>query len=376
MENVNRFERNNNNHSRIAARGVGLTLLTVSGMAASQQVAAAATISPESPNINVEFSKTETEIKVISDIQPQTSTEWVVSDIHQTPWTISHISAAIQGISQPQALDQILESNPEMVPNLLQMGDSYSLPGVSPKQLNDALKAITWLDAYNRSKDQPVEQPYTVTKDFNSDQIQNTRISSKQQTTKENQTPNTSLNYENDAENLPAIELSTEDQQIIASFGLEPAKAEFLSMAVVSARQVAEDFPINPAVMVGQAIWESGWGEHCPRFNCFGIKAYGDWQGEVQTFRTFEQDSQGNTYYIDDQFKAYNSYQESFADYAEVISKAEHFQDAVANADNWRGYLHGLVNEGEPRYATAVDYEEKIGQTIIDKQLAKLTRTQ
>ncbi|MEK7603436.1 MAG: glucosaminidase domain-containing protein [Patescibacteria group bacterium] len=68
---------------------------------------------------------------------------WTVKHVKHTPWLVSHITAAIEGTTQKEALQKILAANPNMVPEKLQLGDSFRLPGTSQIELKRALKFIS-----------------------------------------------------------------------------------------------------------------------------------------------------------------------------------------------------------------------------------------
>jgi flagellum-specific peptidoglycan hydrolase FlgJ len=171
-----------------------------------------------------------------------------------------------------------------------------------------------------------------------------------------------------------AIELTPEEMALIDSLNLEQHKKDFLKTVVVDARKTAQNYRINPAVMVAQAIIESGWGEHADGYNYFGMKADSNWQGTTQQWHTFEYDENGNRYETTATFKAFASPQEAFNEYGRLIQDASWYEDAEVNHANWQAYLHGLVNE-PPMYATAPDYEQVIGGIITDFRLAELTHT-
>lgn len=172
--------------------------------------------------------------------------------------------------------------------------------------------------------------------------------------------------------------LSPEKKAIIAALPIEQYKKDNLEQAVIYAMQVSEETGLPPALQVGQWATESGWGANCPGNNCFGMKVDGNWNGATQVIKTFEYVN-GKKVYIDAAFKAYPStpdkpgIQASFEDHAALIARAPHYADVVAAKDDWRAALHGLVNPGEPRYATAPNYEEYITDIITSNHIDQLT---
>jgi peptidoglycan hydrolase FlgJ len=147
-----------------------------------------------------------------------------------------------------------------------------------------------------------------------------------------------------------------------------PASAgDFVSMHGDAAKRAEQATGIPATFMVAQAAHETGWGKKQIRmadgsnsFNLFGIKATADWKGPVARITTTE--------YIDGQpkkmtqsFRAYSSYEESFADYARLMKTSPRYRDVVARADNAQQFAQGLQRAG---YATDPAYADKLGRVI------------
>lgn len=486
---------------------------------------------------------------------------WIVGHVKHTPWLISHITAAIEGTSQPEALAKIIAANPDMVPEKLQIGDSFRLPGTSQNELDRALKFISHAariqqtpsgsgnvpqnsnivgnpqtsteqpDSPNQDEpkkekpmntdpkilaNQVLEHPnitveespnnrversiedarddghtfnYDVENDnkneiplsprllqalkfladkgykieitsvttgydhvedsnhyrglavdiaindqtgyvftdlyinreilglnelilgtppagttnlkhgqtygYNEHTLRNhdnhihfsvldhtpivdqaqgdfLEIEPDGEVHPANQEPTESSNSPEDAE--PSYDLSSEEIAIIDRLDLEPHKKDFLKQTIVAARKTAQNYKVNPAVMVAQAILESSWGENAAGYNFFGMKADSNWQGATQQWNTFEYDENGNRYETTAAFKAFSSPEEAFNEYGRMIQDATWYDDAEANHTSWQGYLHGLINE-PPMYATAPDYEQVVSGIVEQYQLAQLTHT-
>lgn len=170
------------------------------------------------------------------------------------------------------------------------------------------------------------------------------------------------------------FELTSEEQALIDNMELEQYQKDFLKNMVIEARKTAQNYRVNPAVMVAQAILESSWGENAAGNNFFGNKADSNWTGPTQVWHTFEYDDQGNRYEIDATFKVFASPEEAFNEYGRMIQDAAWYDDAEANHTNWQAYLHGLVNE-PPMYATAPDYEQIVGGIVQQFHLSELTHS-
>lgn len=147
-----------------------------------------------------------------------------------------------------------------------------------------------------------------------------------------------------------------------------PASAsEFVARHTEAAKKVEASTGIPATFMVAQAAHETGWGRKDIRmadgstsFNLFGIKATGDWKGPVARITTTE--------YVNGQprktvqaFRAYSSYEESFADYAKLMTTSPRYRDVVAKADDAKQFAQGLQRAG---YATDPAYADKLGRVI------------
>jgi flagellar protein FlgJ len=136
-----------------------------------------------------------------------------------------------------------------------------------------------------------------------------------------------------------------------------------------TAERVAQESGIPAAFMLGQAGHETGWGKSAIRkadgsdsFNLFGIKATKGWTGKVAEVTTTE--------YIDGQprkvtakFRAYDSYEDSFRDYARLIKESPRYEKAesVAKTGSAVAYAAALQKAG---YATDPEYARKLSGAI------------
>ena len=164
--------------------------------------------------------------------------------------------------------------------------------------------------------------------------------------------------------------LSPEDISLIDSLPIEQWKKDNLKSILPLIMTYSTT---NDTVTVAQWWVESNAGHDCPGNNCSGMKPDGYWHGETQTFMTFE-------YYNGVRkeeahvFKKYSDLASWIKDHDALINRAPHYKDAVAAKDNWRAYLHGLINPGEPAYATAPNYEAVLTDVIENNHLEELTK--
>jgi flagellar protein FlgJ len=137
---------------------------------------------------------------------------------------------------------------------------------------------------------------------------------------------------------------------------------EFVTKLKPYAIQAAKVIGIDPKLLLAQSALETGWGKHIAKttagessHNLFGIKAQKDWQGNDVYAETLEYEnnipSKENA-----RFKAYASFQDSFADYMNLLKSAR-YEKALANVEQPKVYLTELQGAG---YATDPKYAEKV----------------
>jgi peptidoglycan hydrolase FlgJ len=144
-------------------------------------------------------------------------------------------------------------------------------------------------------------------------------------------------------------------------------QAEFVSRHSQAAQAVSRDSGIPASYMIGQAGHETGWGKSeirhadgSPSYNLFGIKATGGWKGKVAEVRTTEY-TNGAPQKTTAKFRAYDSYEEAFRDYARLISKSPRYDQVMDQLDSVQGFASGLQKAG---YATDPRYAAKLSQAI------------
>lgn len=126
--------------------------------------------------------------------------------------------------------------------------------------------------------------------------------------------------------------------------------------------------------MLGQAALETGWGRReikgrdgSNSHNLFGIKAGPDWKGRVVETATTEYVN-GQPQTRIEKFRAYDSYADSFKDYARLLSSNPRYEKALAAAGSTdaAGFARHLQKAG---YATDPNYATKLAG-IIRRTLA------
>jgi flagellar protein FlgJ len=134
--------------------------------------------------------------------------------------------------------------------------------------------------------------------------------------------------------------------------------ARFLPEATTAARRLG----VEPKLLLAQAALETGWGAALPRHpdgapthNLFGIKAGSSWHGQSAAHWTIE-NSGGVAERKREQFRAYGTSAESFADYVELISSSPRYAAALEHAHDAERYARALSDAG---YATDPEYADK-----------------
>ena len=120
-------------------------------------------------------------------------------------------------------------------------------------------------------------------------------------------------------------------------------------------------------LMMGQAALESGWGKHqitaadgTPSHNLFGIKASSDWHGKVVEASTTEY-IHGIKQNRIEKFRAYDSYADSFKDFANMIRSNPRYEKVMANLHNINNYALSMQKAG---YASDPNYAAKLASVI------------
>ncbi|MFQ5486958.1 MAG: flagellar assembly peptidoglycan hydrolase FlgJ [Gammaproteobacteria bacterium] len=142
---------------------------------------------------------------------------------------------------------------------------------------------------------------------------------------------------------------------------------DFVARLQEPAQASARRLGVTPEVLLAQAALESGWGRQVMRgpdgsssHNLFGIKAGPDWQGGRVTATTLEYRN-GVARKEQAVFRAYDSFAESFDDYADFLQGNPRYREALAQADDAHAYLQSLQDAG---YATDPGYADKIGDIL------------
>lgn len=145
--------------------------------------------------------------------------------------------------------------------------------------------------------------------------------------------------------------------------GQLPASAkEFVTAVWPHAVEASRSTGIPPQFLVAHAALESGWGKNEIRradgsssHNLFGIKAGKSWSGAAVSAATTEYvDGQARS--VTDSFRAYDSYADSFRDYANLLRSNPRYR-GVIGSQNASEFASRLQQGG---YATDPNYAQKL----------------
>jgi flagellar protein FlgJ len=156
--------------------------------------------------------------------------------------------------------------------------------------------------------------------------------------------------------------------------------AGFVQQHTAAAQAAEAQTGIPASFMVAQAAHETGWGrkeirhpDGSPSYNLFGIKASGGWNGPTTDVTTTEYIN-GKAQKVVQRFRAYASYDESFADYAKMMKDSPRYakltQDVAAHSADGSRFARGLQRAG---YATDPAYADKLTKMI--NQTLRLQRS-
>jgi flagellar protein FlgJ len=154
---------------------------------------------------------------------------------------------------------------------------------------------------------------------------------------------------------------------VSGSGGSGGSAARFVERHRAAAEAAAAESGIPADFMLAQSAHETGWGRREIRgadgtnsFNLFGIKAGGNWKGPVVVATTTEVVN-GRAQKVQAAFRAYGSYDESYRDYARLISTSPRYSGVMQVTNDAQAFATGLQRAG---YATDPEYAAKLGRVI------------
>ena len=147
--------------------------------------------------------------------------------------------------------------------------------------------------------------------------------------------------------------------------GTRPDVATFMASLQPGLGEAARALGVSEEIVAAHAALESNWGRQPVRardgsstFNLFGIKAGGNWQGNIAEAQTTEVIG-GSPVRIVDRFRSYADGSDAFRDYSRLLRNNPRYHDALNVGSDAQAYANGLVKGG---YATDPDYARKLVQ--------------
>ena len=167
---------------------------------------------------------------------------------------------------------------------------------------------------------------------------------------------------------LPGVtSRSAASSATVATGPVPKGRDGFVQSLSATAERVAQDSGIPASFMLGQAGHETGWGKSeiknadgSTSFNLFGIKAGKGWTGKVAEITTTEYIN-GKAQKVTAKFRAYDSYEDSFRDYARLIGTNPRYAKVMDNLHSPQSFAANLQQAG---YATDPQYASKLSRVI------------
>ncbi|HXC40392.1 MAG TPA: flagellar assembly peptidoglycan hydrolase FlgJ [Burkholderiales bacterium] len=164
-----------------------------------------------------------------------------------------------------------------------------------------------------------------------------------------------------------ALEKLQTNVKTATSADTSPQAESFVATMLPAARAAEAATGVPARFVLAQAALESGWGKSEVRgadgtasHNLFGLKAGRDWKGPTVQAVTTEYVN-GVPQKVVQRFRAYDSYADSFSDYAKLLTGSARYKNVLAQGQDAGGFASALQRAG---YATDPRYAEKIARII------------
>ena len=149
----------------------------------------------------------------------------------------------------------------------------------------------------------------------------------------------------------------------------------YLDQIKLGCLQGWHEHQILPSLSAAQAVIESGWGgsalSKAPYWNQFGIKPGNDWTGRTVNMRTPEYTAGGVKYYINADFRAYDSIEDSLKDHAAFFSNEPWRKNNYKAVVGERDYKKACYAVKAAGYATGPTYAIDLIRVIEQNALYK-----
>ncbi|MGC8508764.1 MAG: flagellar assembly peptidoglycan hydrolase FlgJ [Thiomonas sp.] len=130
---------------------------------------------------------------------------------------------------------------------------------------------------------------------------------------------------------------------------------QFIASILPSVQAAAKQLGVAPVAILAQAALETGWGQHTPGNNVFGVKAGSGWSGS--TVQTLTQEFRNGVASVGTAaFRAYQNVSESVQNYAALLARPR-YQAARDQGNDISAFATALQRSG---YATDPHYAAKL----------------
>lgn len=149
---------------------------------------------------------------------------------------------------------------------------------------------------------------------------------------------------------------------------------DFVTKLWSAAKYAAKIIGTNPEILLAQAALETNWGKNIlpqgknSTHNLFNIKADSSWDSKITTVQSLEEKN-GVLVKEKSNFRSYDSYMESFMDYANFLKQNKRYSESLDNALNPEKFVNSLQNAG---YATDQNYADKILKIFSSRSFQNL----
>lgn len=165
-------------------------------------------------------------------------------------------------------------------------------------------------------------------------------------------------------------------KELLGKLGLsegKDAKDSFFRVTEGLAKDIQEKYGIPYQVTLAQACLESGHGESGLTqrgLNCFGIKAGSSYSGRRISMNTTEHRN-GRDQTENANFRAYDSLEGSFEDYAKLLTNSDRYKPAFEHKDDPKRFLEEVIRAGyatDPKYVTKAEKVLQSHDLTLDVQ--------
>ena len=179
----------------------------------------------------------------------------------------------------------------------------------------------------------------------------------KQLSTQMNEQPDKTVSIESTGLGLTTVKATDVEKTKTVAEKIE----SYVDKVWSAAKNAADKLNIKPEILIAQSALETGWGQHIGQHaagkfnhNYFGIKADDSWKAQSSAQKT--QEFNGRFLQtVNDDFRAYDSTEKSFDDYAEFILTNKRYAELPGSEPE--NYVQKLQQQG---YATDPQYADKI----------------